>query len=55
MLQKIWGKLYLEEDLTDKYTACKQKLDEAWAALGEDLYHMKVQQLKDEFMKTNAM
>jgi len=55
VLQKIVEKLCPEEDPTDKFTARKRKLDEARAALGEELYHMKVQQLKDEFMKTSAM
>jgi len=55
VLQKIKEKLCPKEDSTDKYTAWKQKLDEVQAALGEDIFHMKVKKLKDEFMKTNAM
>jgi len=55
VLQKIVEKLCLEKDPTDKYTARKCKLDQAWAALREALYHMKVQQLKDEFIKKSAM
>jgi hypothetical protein len=55
VLQKIVEKLCPEEDPTDKFTARKRKLEEAQAALGEELYHMKVQQLKDEFMKTSAI
>jgi hypothetical protein len=51
VLQKIVEKLCPEEDPTDKFTARKRKLEEAQAALGEELYHMKVQQLKDEFMR----
>ncbi len=55
LLQRIVEKLCWEEDPTDKDTAQKQKLDVPWTALGEDLYHIEVQQLKDESMKKSAM
>jgi hypothetical protein len=55
VLQKIVDKLCPEEDPTDKFTARKHKLDESRAVLGEDLYNVKIQQLKEEFIKASAL
>jgi hypothetical protein len=41
VLQEIVEKLCPDEDPTDKYTARIRRLEEARAALGEELYHMK--------------
>ncbi len=39
----------------DRLVARKRKLDEMCSALGEELYAMKLEQLKDEFKKTSVM
>jgi hypothetical protein len=51
MLQKMVERLCPEEDPTDRYAARKRKLDELRSVLGEELYGIKLEQLKDEFKK----
>ena len=48
-------RLYPEEDPADRFVARKRKLDKLRASLGEDLYVLKLEQLKEEFKKTSAM
>jgi hypothetical protein len=55
VLQKIVDKLCPELDPTDKYAARKRKLDDSRAVLGEDLYNLKLKQLKEEFIKASAL
>jgi hypothetical protein len=55
LLQKIVERLCPEEDPADCFVARKRKLDELRASLGEDLYVLKLEQLKEEFKKTSAM
>jgi hypothetical protein len=55
VLQKIIDKLCPDADPTEKFTARKRKLDECRDTLGEELYHLKLRQLTDEFLKASAM
>lgn len=48
-------KAAVKEDPTDQFTARKHKLDEACVALGEDLYSLKMNQLRNEFLNSTAM
>jgi hypothetical protein len=51
----ILQKLCPDVDPTDLFTSQKHKLDEAWAALGEELYNLQLTQLRDEFLKSLAL
>jgi hypothetical protein len=51
LLSKLVDKLCPDVDPTDPYTSRKHKLDEAQAALGEELYNLRLQQLRDVFLK----
>ena len=55
LLQKMVERLCPEEDPADCFVARKRKLDELRASLGEDLYVLKLGQLKEEIKKTSAM
>jgi hypothetical protein len=55
VLQKVVERLCPEEDPTDKFASRKRKLDELRAVLGEEIYVAKLNQLKEEFLKTAAM
>jgi len=55
LLQKMVERLCPEEDLTDQYAARKWKLDDMHGVIGEELYAVKVEQLKEEFKKGAAM
>jgi hypothetical protein len=44
-----------EEDPADHFVARKHKLDELRESLGEDLYVLKLEQLKEEFKKILPM
>ena len=54
LLQKMVERLCPEEDPAECYIARKRKFDDLRAALGEDLYVEKLEQLKEEFRKTSA-
>jgi hypothetical protein len=51
LLQKMVERLCPEEDPADRFVARKHKLDELRESLGEDLYVLKLEQLKEEFKK----
>jgi len=55
LLSKLVDKLCPDVDPTDLYTSRKRKLDEARAALGEELYNLRLQQLREDFLKSSAM
>jgi hypothetical protein len=55
LLSKLVDKLCPDVDPTDLYTSRKRKLDEARAALGEELYNLRLTQLRDEFLKSSAL
>ena len=55
MLQKIVERLCLDADPMDHFACRKRKLEELHDMLGEELYELKLQQLKEEFMKAAAM
>jgi hypothetical protein len=55
VLQKVVERLCPEEDPTEKFASRKHKLDELHAVLGEYIYVAKLNQLKEEFLKTAAM
>jgi hypothetical protein len=55
LLSKLVEKLCQDVDPMDLFTSRKHKLDEAWAALGEELYNLWLTQLKDEFLKSLAL
>ncbi len=55
VLQKTIDKLYPHANPTEKFTAWKCNLDECRETLGEELYHLKLRQLTDEFLKASAM
>jgi hypothetical protein len=55
VLQKIIDTLCPDADPTEKFPARKRKLDECRDTLGEELYHLKLCQLTDEFLKASAM
>jgi hypothetical protein len=55
LLQKMVERLCPEEDPADCFVARKHKLDELRESLGEDLYVLKLEQLKEEFKKISAM
>jgi len=55
LLQKMVERLCPEEDPADRFVTKKRKLDELRASLGEDLYVLKLGQLKEEIKKTSAM
>ena len=54
VLSKLVDKLCPDMDPTELFTTRKRKLDEARNALGEDLYNLRLQQLRDEFLKSAA-
>ncbi len=54
LLSKLVDKLCPDMDPTELFTTQKRKLDEARNALGEDLYNIRLQQLRDEFLKSAA-
>ncbi len=51
LLQKMVERICPEEDPAEHYVARKRKLDDLREALGDELYDIKLQQLKDEFKK----
>jgi hypothetical protein len=56
VLQKIVERLCPEEDLTERYTARKRKLDDSRAVFGEELYLARlINQLKKDFLNTATM
>ncbi len=55
VLQKIVERLCLDADPMDHFACRKRKLEELHDMLGEELYELKLQQLKEEFMKAAAM
>jgi hypothetical protein len=54
VLSKLVEKLCPDVDPTEVFTTRKRKLDEARNALGEDLYNIRLQQLREEFLKSAA-
>jgi hypothetical protein len=54
VLSKLVEKLCPDMDPTEVFTTRKRILDEAHNALGEDLYNIRLQQLRDEFLKSAA-
>jgi hypothetical protein len=54
VLSKLVEKLCPDVDLTEVFTTRKRKLDEACNALGEELYNIRLQQLREEFLKSAA-
>jgi hypothetical protein len=54
VLSKLVEKLCPDVDPTEVFTTRKRKLDEACNALGEDLYNIRLQQLREEFLKSAA-
>ena len=55
VLQKFVERLCPDADPTDRFASRKRKLEELRDVLGEELYELKLQQLKEEFMKAAAM
>jgi hypothetical protein len=55
LLQKMVERLCPQEVPAERYIARKRKLDDLRVSLGEELYDMKLEQLKDEFTKASAM
>jgi hypothetical protein len=55
LLSKLVEKLCSDVDPMDLHTSRKRKLDEARAALGEELYNHRLTQLRDEFLKSLAL
>jgi hypothetical protein len=55
LLQKMVERLCPEEHPTDCYAARKKKLDEMHGVIGEELYAIKMEQLKEEFKQAAAM
>ncbi len=55
VLQKIAEKLCPDADPMDCFASRKRKLEELCNVLGEELYELKLQQLKEEFMRAAAM
>ncbi len=55
MLQKIVERLCSDANPTDHFASRKRKLEELHDVLGEELYELKLKQLKEEFMKAAAM
>jgi hypothetical protein len=55
LLSTLADKLCPDVDPTALYTSRKCKLDEARAALGVELYNIRLQQLRDEFLKSSAL
>ncbi len=55
LLSKLVERLCPDVDPIDLYTSRKRKLDEARAALGEELYNLWLMQLRIEFLKSSAL
>jgi hypothetical protein len=55
LLSTLADKLCPDVDPTELYTSRKCKLDEARAALDEQLYNIRLQQLRDEFLKYSGL
>jgi hypothetical protein len=55
VLAKLVERLCPEEDPTEKFMSRKRKLDDSRVFLGEELYQIKLQQLRDEFLKQSAL
>jgi hypothetical protein len=54
-LQRIVDKLCPELDPTEKFATRKRKLDDLRDVLGDDLYELKLQQLRNEFLQAAAL
>jgi hypothetical protein len=55
LLKKVVERLCPEENPKECFVTRKQKLDELCVVLDEELYATKLNQLKEEFMKTADM
>jgi hypothetical protein len=55
LFQKMVERLCPEEDHTDRYAARKRKLDDMCGVIGEELYAIKMEQLKEEFKRATAI
>jgi hypothetical protein len=55
VLAKLVERLCPEEDPTEKFVSRKRKLDDSHVFLGEELYQIKLQKLRDEFVKQSAL
>jgi hypothetical protein len=55
VLAKLLERLCPEEDPTEKFLSRKRKLDNSCVFSGEELYQIKLQQLRDEFVKQSAL
>jgi hypothetical protein len=54
MMQKMVERMCPELDPTEKFAGRKHKLDELRDVLGEELYQVKLAQLREEYMKASA-
>jgi hypothetical protein len=54
MMKKMVERMCPELDPTEKFAGRKHKLDELRDVLGEELYQVKLAQLREEYMKASA-
>jgi hypothetical protein len=54
MMQKMVERMCPELDPTEKFAGGKRKLDELRNVFGEELYQVKLTQLREEYMKASA-